>query len=446
MPEKCRYEQEDYKCEEDAVKDGLCIFHHPEYWKEHKEEVRKKFMEKVEDAINNKKPLICIGYNLPEVDLSDKKFEAPVYFTGAIFHEGANFSSTKFSSIADFYGATFRKGADFSLAEFSSEAYFDSANFSSMVDFQEVKFSGATVFNKTKFLGKALFDYAAFLDAVSFVNSDFSPDVLEKCLDPYNYISFRHSNFERQEKVMFDGCNIERVSFLYTDIERVKFRNVNWGDFKIYDEKLFLLKHLEKERKKFVEDGKIKLNKLLKVRENEIDEIKSEVEEAITKKGEEIEKNILENVNEDEDLTLDNVLAVYRALRENYDYYLKYDESGKFFINEMKLKKRFSNFIERVVMSAYELLCLYGESYTRTIVWILVTIPLFALARLLFEASSLVLNMNSLMDSLKISTAAFFQLYYDNDWLTIIERLISIPILGSFYIALRRKLERRIRH
>jgi len=50
-----------------------------------------------------------------------------------------------------------------------------------------------------------------------------------------------------------------------------------------------------------------------------------------------------------------------------------------------------------------------------------------------------------LFDSLKISTAAFFQLYY-NDWLTIIERLISISILGSFYIALRRKLERRIRH
>jgi hypothetical protein len=148
----------------------------------------------------------------------------------------------------------------------------------------------------------------------------------------------------------------------------------------------------------------------------------------------------------DEDLTLDNVLAVYRALRENYDYYLKYDESGKFFINEMKLKKKFSNFAEKVVMSVYELLCLYGESYTRTIAWILVTIPLFALVRLLFEASSLVLNMNSLMDSLKISTAAFFQLYYNNDWLTIIERLISISILGSFYIALRRKLERRIRH
>jgi len=547
MPEQCKYEKghfdyafgswKPFTCEEDAVEDGLCIFHHPEYWKDHKDEVRKKFMEKVEDAIRNKDSLICIGYNLPKVDLSGKAFKAPVYFKDATFYEDVNlgntnfsvadFTDTKFLSRAYFIGATFSSRADFTDTKFLSRAYFNDAIFSSKVyfnrtkfseaDFVEAKFfsiayfigatfSSATTFNEAKFLEGVLFDYATFLDAVSFVNSDFLPDILEKCLKPYNCISFRHSNFEKQEKVVFDSCNMERVSFICTDVERVKFRNVKWRNFKTYDEKLFLLKETKKERKKFVEDGKRKLkeiskvsnekilevlegkrkaseteeetvkalesripdvlkeisqlenkkektkdeegrpNQLLKKCENKINEIKSEVEEAISKKDEEIEENILENVSEDEDLTLDNVLAVYRALRENYDYYLKYDESGKFFINEMKLKKRFSNFIEKFVMSAYELLCLYGESYTRTILWILVTIPLFALARLLFEVSPLVLNMNSLIDSLKISTAAFFQLYYNNDWLTIIERLISISILGSFYIALRRKLERRIRH
>jgi hypothetical protein len=72
MPEKCKYEKgyfdydsggyKTYKCEEDAVKDGLCIFHHETYWKENKDEVRKRFMEKVENAIKNKKPLFCISY------------------------------------------------------------------------------------------------------------------------------------------------------------------------------------------------------------------------------------------------------------------------------------------------------------------------------------------------------------------------------------------------
>ncbi|MGC8949609.1 MAG: hypothetical protein ACP5OK_09780, partial [Thermoprotei archaeon] len=56
------------------------------------------------------------------------------------------------------------------------------------------------------------------------------------------------------------------------------------------------------------------------------------------------------------------------------------------------------------------------------------------------------LTIDSFLDSLKISTAVFFQIYFDSSWLTILERLISIPILGTLYIALRRKLERRVRH
>ncbi|MGC9067701.1 MAG: hypothetical protein ACP5IZ_01785, partial [Thermoprotei archaeon] len=100
MVEKCKYEQkyfsgeltEVFKCNEDAVEDGYCVFHHPNYWEKHKKEVREKFMKKVEDAIKNKEPLFCIGYNLPEVDLSKKKFEAPVCFYEAVFHEDVNFN------------------------------------------------------------------------------------------------------------------------------------------------------------------------------------------------------------------------------------------------------------------------------------------------------------------------------------------------------------------
>jgi len=528
MPEKCKYKHEYmdldsgetklYVCEGDAVKDGFCIFHHPEYWREHKDEVRKKFMEKVEDAINNKKSLFCIGYNLPNINLYKKKFEAPVYFTKSIFHEEANFFGALFSE-ANFIEAKFSSGANFIEATFSSRANFlrakfSEANFSgalfSGVNFIGATFSGAVAFNRVKFLGKVLFDYTTFSGAVSFVHSDFSPDVLEKSLDPYNRISFKHANFERQERVVFDGCNMERVSFICTDLERVKFRNVKWKNFKIYDEKLFLLKESKEERGNFLKDEKRKLNEildkiskvssekisevlegkrkadetekeiikvvelripelkeiieinglinqseskkeksereearlseLLKERKNILDEIKREVEEAMGKSDKEIEENIVHVIEKDEDLTLDNVLAVYRALRENYDYYLRYDESGKFFVNEMRLKKRFSNFVEKIIMSAYELLCLYGESYTRTIIWILATISLFALARLYMNAP-----IDSL-DSLKISTAAFFQLYYNSDPLTLTERLISIPILGSLYISLKRKLERKIRH
>jgi hypothetical protein len=81
------------------------------------------------------------------------------------------------------------------------------------------------------------------------------------------------------------------------------------------------------------EEEEKRLKELKKVYEKEA---KNEIENSL--------KNLKVNfseVEEDKDLTLDNVLAVYRNLRENYDYHLKYDESGRLFTNEMRLRKRF---------------------------------------------------------------------------------------------------------
>jgi hypothetical protein len=38
-------------------------------------------------------------------------------------------------------------------------------------------------------------------------------------------------------------------------------------------------------------------------------------------------------------------MAVYRNLRENYEFRLRYDEAGKFFIKEMELKRRFRRIV-----------------------------------------------------------------------------------------------------
>jgi hypothetical protein len=42
-----------------------------------------------------------------------------------------------------------------------------------------------------------------------------------------------------------------------------------------------------------------------------------------------------------EEIPLDLVLYVYRRLRENYEFNLKFDEAGKFFIKEMELKRKY---------------------------------------------------------------------------------------------------------
>ena len=57
-----------------------------------------------------------------------------------------------------------------------------------------------------------------------------------------------------------------------------------------------------------------------------------------------VEEEILENSileKSPKQVSLGTVLAVYRNLRENYEFRLRYDEAGKFFIKEMELKRRF---------------------------------------------------------------------------------------------------------
>jgi hypothetical protein len=41
------------------------------------------------------------------------------------------------------------------------------------------------------------------------------------------------------------------------------------------------------------------------------------------------------------DVSLGSIMAVYRNLRENYEFRLRYDEAGKFFIREMELKRKY---------------------------------------------------------------------------------------------------------
>ena len=41
------------------------------------------------------------------------------------------------------------------------------------------------------------------------------------------------------------------------------------------------------------------------------------------------------------EFTLGTVMAVYRNLRENYEFRLRYDEAGQFFIKEMELKRKY---------------------------------------------------------------------------------------------------------
>jgi hypothetical protein len=92
----------DFNCtEEEPLDSGFCIFHDKDYLQdktnneEHKRKVLDRFKHKVHDARSNKKPLLCIGFQLPDFSLSDlsiisKEFTKPVYFSGANFQGQAS--------------------------------------------------------------------------------------------------------------------------------------------------------------------------------------------------------------------------------------------------------------------------------------------------------------------------------------------------------------------
>ena len=482
----------EFVCEEKAIEDGLCVFHHPTYWEKHQDEIREKFYEKVRKAVEKEDKLVCIGYNLPKIELERLKFKSGVYFNYSQFHQdalfdsvgflkyaifeeaffsgNANFGAATFSNYADFAGTTFLRGANFSGAVFSGDSRWGGAIFSGQTSFALAKFSGYAIFGCT-FNGHTSFARAQFLGDTEF-ECCFFPGFPIVELNVHEFIAFRGAYFEKQDRVRFDRVDMGKVSLEYVDVSRVKFANIQWeeyrGGYSLYDQKILMLGFKKRYRKKYFEQA---IDRLRKLRNNEnelrdavreaywmlrgseldkkVEEVKKEIDEALKRDRASWEKSFLNNFNERFSLlTIDDVLSIYRTLRENYDYYLRYEESGKFFIGEMDIIRGFKGPIEKAILTAYKWLCLYGESFMKPVLWSLATIIGFALIPLLeagfpSEYSTLI---SLLKEGLKESVATFFQMYQELKWSIIAERILSFTILGSLYISLRRRLERKMRH
>ena len=196
-----------------------------------------------------------------------------------IFTNTVYFSKCKFQGVTNFDQAKFSE-ADFSSAEFS-EADFSSAKFSKKADFGFAEFSGQANFSSAKF-SEADFSSAKFSG-----QADFS--ITFK--DNFNYVLF-----EDGKKILFGIEDLSQFSFMNTDITRVRFSDrARWG---------------KKDKFKVVEE-------------------------------EMLENSLIVKHPPPHHVSLGSVMAVYRNLRENYEYRLRYDEAGKFFIKEMELKRKY---------------------------------------------------------------------------------------------------------
>jgi uncharacterized protein YjbI with pentapeptide repeats len=468
----------DFNCqEEELLASGLCIFHDKDYlqdktnYEEHKMKVLDRLKHKVNHAISNNEPLLCIGFQLPDFSLSDlsiisKEFTKPVYFNGSQFFGKASFSKANFQGEADFPLAKFQGKADFPLAKFQGKAsfplakfqggaWFSEANFQGEADFERAQFLRGVLFSVANFQGEAYFARAKFQLRADFSRAKFEgeaffygakfegeADFHETSFEEAYFsttefkglTNFQYVNFGDEDKILFDRTDLSNVSFNCTDISRIRFGgNVEWGgkkvkedEFKIVDER-----QLEKEIKE--KDG---------------------------------------HTTKDSNLGLGSIIGIYRDLKENYEKRHRYEYAAKFHIREMELQRKYrevqseeennsleikqNNWFRRNLLSLtgwYYNLSRYGEDYTRpllvalsillisTIYWSMQTDP--ATLHPKYSGPSQLGDLTHIQKAFERSLASFYQTTYDDKFVLAdyLIRTISLIFIGILFVeAIRRRV------
>ncbi len=366
------------------------------------------------DHLNLSGADVKVGHFL-SANINDAFFEnaklGAMYFSGgklrtfiinsAIFGGKTQFDDVEFQHFASFNKTTFKEGVHFDRAQIMR------VNFIDVTFNKDVSFIGANMvqvfFKNTIFYDNVDFNRSEFEGRIEFVEVDFSG---QKTDAVKNYINFSLTIFPSGDRVLFDHTTLKNVIFLKAEnLDKVRFLNVEWTN----------------------EGGRYRLAE----------------EDAL--EGNELARKITGKI------TRNDVLSIYRKLKDNYERESRYDEAGKFFMSEMDLQRKYDeagnkrNWALKHLSprGAYYHIAKYGESYSLPLGWCIVIIVAFTAFRLDFDNPSSIITegANRTIDSI----AAFFQVPRGNDWTDVFERLLSIPILGSFVIALRRKLERKFR-
>ena len=445
-------------CGNPAHGDGMCKFHLDGYLSESTAgEVRDLFWS-MHDAGDAGTPMDCTGYVLPP--LAREGAAAPIRralcldrakfgFGGAgfletTFEEAVSFRDAEFAGAASFRGCTFKKGADFSGAAFSAAADFKSSRFGGTAEFLRARFA-ATVyfdwavldksrFNKAVFRGDASFRGATFGSAAGFNSakfhgksrfeeSEFKKDMNFSGAHFERPAYFRGVKIKRPGLVKFDG-NVSNVSFLNTDLKEVCFGSMTtWSPQAQPDSRA-------------VWDRKWRI----------------------------YDEKSLETKSHDPALNLENVQSVYRDLRDNFDRQLRYDVSGRFFVREMEVGRKYK--VDKgghVVLkpiwrraltwnAAYNVLAEYGQSLKRPPFFLAMTL---AAGSLLLWCPAGILHTLEIpceddpVDSILRGLVAMVPFPLSGHLASHVDiglKAAALPSVATFLIALRRRFEKTRRH
>jgi len=469
-------EEKNYSCKKIAWRANKCKLHHERYLKPNtSEEIKEIFEEEKNNSkMHPNEPLLCIGYNLPTIELAeDKKIDFIIYFIDTKFRNKIDFSKIVFTKPISFNGANFHDEVSFTASTFEQKVDFDNAKilgklcsfqftkssksitFSygeihnatfNQIEFNEADFNHCTFLNKAsfykaKFYKNIIFEEAKFQNDSDFSEAEFMDDVNFNNSRFLDYANFSNVKFCKDSKTRFNG-NISNISFLNTKMEGIDFGDkIMWKEIK-NSESL-----MDKMRSKL----NWKTNSDYKI----YDERKLEKE---------LKKNEKTNIN------LESIKNAYRSLRENFDLNLRYEIAGEFHVREMELRRRYvekqnEESIFTVKKSIfwkhfsiywiYNILAQYGQSYQRPICW---TVFLITIATSYFfknDVEHQVLEkltyspFDLLGKALARSLAGIIPFDIVNKpsaTADIVLRLALLPVTGTFFIALKRKMERKLRH
>lgn len=454
-----------FECKENSLNSGFCKFHDETYLFENEDEIKSEIEEKLGQCEQFGLAFECIGYNLPELNLENFEFTIPIIFICTKFHGELIFDYTKFTNYVVFSDSIFHENVTFNNSEFFDNLIFQRNN-SANISFRYSKFKKISDFRNSEFkdcsffsceFSHSDFSFCEFMNSVSFSSCAFKikTDFIDSIF--HNEVNFSSSKFYHetkfidivfQNKANFNNVeffepklvhikgDLSMVSFLNTDLSRIHFENnVIWnnspqsGKFSKFNQCRFII----------------------------------------------FDEKLLEN--NEPNLDLNSVLDVYRNLRENCDYYLRYDDAGGFFIREMELKRKFSQttslagsqttkknriFSRFSITGLYGLLSQYGHSTYRSLFSSLVIFTFFLSFFLSnnFCDFKPILEFNFEMlsecqianfdETFNRTISGFFPFYtlHNGDLVTsdIVLRLLMLPISGMFLISLKRKLERKFRH
>ena len=423
----------------------LCELHDPTYLETHSPDESLRLFNLTLANMSSRQKLECIGFHLPNITLNN--FSYPVYFIECVFHNDADFSNLVFYEYATFQQSVFESDCSFTGSEFQNDVSFfkvsmgenttidfSACNFLKLSDFTDANlqissFTNAEfhdgLFRNTSFFQSTTFSYSIFKTKLDFSHaefhdtSDFSFSEFDKVFFEETVFSqfsnFQNVIFHNQEFIFFN-TNLSNVSFLNTDISRIKFGNHTiWNNKKTFE---------------IFDDTQLRQSP--------------------------------------SQHSLQNALAVYRNLRENYEFYLKYAEAGQFFVNEMELRRNYEddeNFGSKLkpichrwfsLTSFYSHLCKYGEDFKRPAIWAC----LIFFGSVIFygffpDSSEAPISTDSItspagvLHHANIAVERTFSSLLPTDGNTLSDhviKMLSIPVLGTLFIVLRRRFERRFRH